>query len=327
MYADSQGRLRYYILKPFFFQGDYYLNYSEVSGDGSDYHHYTGAVIAGVGYGRMNPMNDVRRALYIVDELYEAGLLVQYPETKVLHALADLLYDLSYTRVYDSRIKRIEDLKRIDAFFVKHGLLVSENIDYFSLLNDMLFYSSPSGWSRGYELSLGLGKGQGHRYDEWDSSFLMKENYKSDIYSVQLLYREILNRYWVFSTSARWEGRKETRDIDYTSSFSDKISRTENAYLLRSGIAWHPDTRTVLEAEIGGQYRKRKEDSSYYIEEQMSQWDYFLGINFSYYLSSRLTFSAESQLRKTVNTRDAFYSHKREIVSGTVQAQLAYKIF
>ena len=110
LYVDSQGHLRYYIRNPFFFQADYQLHYDEASGDWDDYHHYQAAVIAGTGYGRMDSMNDMRRALYIVDELYEAGLLTRYPEERTLHALGDLLYELSYTRIYDSRIKKIEDL-------------------------------------------------------------------------------------------------------------------------------------------------------------------------------------------------------------------------
>ena len=197
-----EGRLDYY------FSGKFFTSVSAMAGyfhqdvkSFTDYHShmFVSTGTGGFGYGKMEYVSYMRRALYIIDELYENRIIETYPEKRILVKLGQLLAEQNKTRVYDLRLSRIENIKMIDGFLKENGLLNDDSIEYFTILNDMLLYASvpyrENGWETGFDYIVSYR----HNYVSTDTS---SESINLKGMHVYLNYAKAINRYWQLDMSA-----------------------------------------------------------------------------------------------------------------------------
>ncbi len=90
----------------------------------------------GVGKGRMENVQDAQMAMFIVNDLKKMGLLQQDLSVEKFNELAKLITDINNRRVFDSRIRRIYELTKIDSFFKANHLVNQPSIAYFTTVND-----------------------------------------------------------------------------------------------------------------------------------------------------------------------------------------------
>jgi len=94
------------------------------------------------GYGRIEPVEDLRLALYILEELQKAGKITDVPPEEVIIEMAREISKIKKKRFFDTRIRKIEELHVIDSFLVENNIISSNDINYFAVLNDQWDYAA-----------------------------------------------------------------------------------------------------------------------------------------------------------------------------------------
>lgn len=90
----------------------------------------------GVGKGRLENVQDAQMALFIVNDLKKMNLLDQDMSAGKVNELAQLITGINNRRVFDSRIRRIYELTKIDSFFRANQLVKQSSIAFFTTVND-----------------------------------------------------------------------------------------------------------------------------------------------------------------------------------------------
>jgi hypothetical protein len=109
-----------------------------------------------VGFGRIEPVEDARLAVYILDELAKQNRISEQPSDAKILELAAEISKIKKKRFFDSRIKRMEELQTIDSFLVANKIVSSGDIVYFTHLADQWSYASGPARNSGFSVNLGL---------------------------------------------------------------------------------------------------------------------------------------------------------------------------
>jgi hypothetical protein len=109
-----------------------------------------------VGKGRIEQVQDIRLAIYILQDLQKAGRISQMPDYAVIQDLATIISELKNERYFDYRIRKMEEIEKVDAFLQTHGLITSPDVRYFTTINDNWDYSSGPVRESGKRLSAGI---------------------------------------------------------------------------------------------------------------------------------------------------------------------------
>ena len=119
---------------------------------------YTGlSVPLSVGYGRIEPVEDMRLAVYILEELQKAGRIPVVPPEDVIIKMAREISRIKKKRFFDIRIRKMEELHVIDSFLVANDIISSNDITYFTVLNDNWDYASGPARESGFAVNAGIG--------------------------------------------------------------------------------------------------------------------------------------------------------------------------
>ena len=109
-----------------------------------------------VGKGRIEPIQDARLAVYILDELNKKGSLARIPsETEILQ-FAALISRLKNERFFDFRIKRMYEIEKVDSFLQATGMKTQTDAKYFTTITDNWDYSSGPVRESGNRFSIGV---------------------------------------------------------------------------------------------------------------------------------------------------------------------------
>jgi hypothetical protein len=102
---------------------------------------YTIAVHTGVGKGRLENITDMQNALWLYKELENAQSLSRSLSDAELNELGSTITKANNTRVLDSRKRTQYVLQTADNFFQQKSLIRKMDINYFTGLNDILFFA------------------------------------------------------------------------------------------------------------------------------------------------------------------------------------------
>ena len=83
----------------------------------------------GIGIGRIEQVQDARQAIYLLDDLSKKGVLSRQLTNNEVFSLAQQMSKIKNKRFLDSRLRLIEEVTTIDAFFVNNGSSFEEYID------------------------------------------------------------------------------------------------------------------------------------------------------------------------------------------------------
>ncbi|HOO59043.1 MAG TPA: hypothetical protein PLF44_01035 [Candidatus Mcinerneyibacteriales bacterium] len=332
-YKDYGGGLnldgRYYITGLLFASGSGSFRYEDSKENIDDSirksHRVSYSAGAGAGYGRLYNLTTMRRAQSVIDELYTAGLLTRYPNQADLAAFGDLLYELQVGRVLDSRLKRIEDYNRIDAFLNGKGLLKEENMAYFTILNDMLTYASIGSRSSGAEVHFLVRSVDTKSFDRIDGLYLSGVTNTEEsgmIYMATAEVEKILNRYWQWSAFAGWQGYNSERMRTGEPDRERKMSNVRVA----SDLQWFPDTRTRVRLSGEAAYQAEKENINGTRILDVHLFVLNLGCDIDYYFSPHLGLTGGVSLRN-LKTHDEMTGEDVSSVGTWMSLQLVYKVF
>jgi hypothetical protein len=264
-----------------------------------------------VGHGRIEPVEDARLAIYILEELSKAGKISDLPAENVIIDMAKEISKIKRKRFFDSRIKKIEELQVIDSFLVANDIISSNDINYFSILNDQWDYASGPQRESGFAISAGFDNNVSFSkfYQETilDNNDPIRSNSKNNVYElggfIKLRYAKPINLYWQVSGFLTTSYNLEfTRDPDQNNSpeenFNTNLFRTD----LNFSIQFLPDSRTSFKLYLEGYYLNSQGERT--IMETVPT-DYMLksnqftlspGLDFYYYISPQLRIQLSSSL-------------------------------
>ncbi|MDR0295054.1 MAG: hypothetical protein LBH91_02530, partial [Prevotellaceae bacterium] len=108
----------------------------------------------GIGYGRIENVQDARQAVYIADALSKRKVLTRNLSNDELFELSQIISTVKNKRFLDSRLHLIDEITSVDSFFVNNKLLTDNGVAYFTTLYDMWNYGALFSRKSGYEISL-----------------------------------------------------------------------------------------------------------------------------------------------------------------------------
>jgi hypothetical protein len=160
------SRNRIYNNNLFFFEPDIHI-YGYVSGSKEDRKSSSILVKSGnvssniqvpllVGHGRIEQVQDARLAVYIFGELQKAGRITKTPDTEEILEFSRLISKLKNERYFDYRIRKMEEIEKVDSFLQAKGLITKADARYFTVVNDNWDYAQGPVRESGKRLSAGL---------------------------------------------------------------------------------------------------------------------------------------------------------------------------
>ncbi len=216
------------------------------------------------GYGRIEPMEDLRLAIYILEELQKAGRISIIPSEDVIIDMAREISKIKRKRFFDTRQRKIEELHVIDSFLIANNIISQNDITYFAVLNDNWDYSSGPARETGFSVNTGIGNDIFiHRTKEKytiDNTAVQDSKFYSNTYEVggfiNIKYAKPLNLYWQTGAGINTSyGMKFTRNPlekeDVLLNYETNIFRTS----INGMLQYLPDSRTSVGLDLTGNYQ------------------------------------------------------------------------
>ena len=295
-----------------------------------------------VGWGRIERVEDARLAVYILDDLNKAGQLAHEVTKDDIEVLAREISKVRNERFFDSRLKKIWELKQIDSLLMVMGLIDTGNITYYTLLNDNWDYSNGPDRQSGFRISAGASPkfnrsnyelSEDYNYYSPDTSTSYQMQQKNRDIGGSLLFRinyeKPLNLYWQLSARNEFTASKSfSRDIEnYNDNedtlLSDVIGLNNRVY---ASIGYYPNSRTTMNlfVEETIQYWKTMPEEGENTKE--TQLISRFGINIDYYISPRIRLDLYSSLEHIVDKISFITDYSSNDFYYSFGVSLVYKL-
>jgi hypothetical protein len=102
---------------------------------------YNAAITLGIGKGRLENVTNMQNALWLYKDLQDEQRLTRALTPDELNELGQVITLANNTRVLDARRRTRFTLETTDKFFQQKNVLTATDINYFSSLNDILFFA------------------------------------------------------------------------------------------------------------------------------------------------------------------------------------------
>lgn len=285
----------------------------------------------GVGKGRIEPVQDARHALYILDALKKAGRLKREPSKEEITEIASKISILKNERVLDARLKKIEELNTIDSLLNQMGLIETPDMIYFSHLNDMWDYGGNQYRSSGISISVNY-----KPTFEYEKRYFYYDSIENKTEKEAVYHNYGLTMQWSKPIRQKFQS-----DMSFSGYGFYRKYNNEDTDLSLKGLQgsfkyqfiYYPDTRTsmFMGLIVSGEKLWDNEDAEFIEYNGLFDWGdrihfnpYFL---LDYYISPnlRLSISYSTVANKVFKNLEGL-SHQKYIQSS-IQAGIKYSIF
>lgn len=262
-----------------------------------------------IGKGRIEPIDDIFLAKFMVDELLKNGLIDTAFGQEELFSLGRVMATARNRRIFDFRRQRIYELTQLDSWFKEHGLGESQsNILYFTTLTDNWLYAFRNIRQAGVRYALSV---------EPVALFYYRKNFNpknSSGYFGARVYGEYVkerpvNQFWQ-------EGANISAGIEYLNHPITGKDLLNNIWLrpfVRAALnyGYFPNSRTALFANAALRYEYYWADP-----DNLALFDYHVirpsvGLNMTYFINYQFRIDAYlngSYSWASDNARDSFHS-------------------
>lgn len=256
------------------------------------------------GKGRIEPLQDARMAVYIMDQLSKKGKLKRKPTKEEIIAFAEQIAEIKNERFFDARNRRVYEMTQLDSFLNKNDLLGKKDIEYYTTMNDYWEYANNPERGSGKRFSLGIEPS--YRYDY---SFVYndpatgsadKTSYKENEYGlfgvIRYNYEKPINLYWQSSFNAEFKfGRVSKNSINGYGGDSKRLKGNKLNSSINYILGWYPNSRSYYNINITGQFfnffqlEDQFDSKSNYLDYSDEQNIYLrAGVSGYYYISPRI---------------------------------------
>jgi hypothetical protein len=253
-----------------------------------------------IGRGRIESVEDARLAIYILDDMQKHGRLKRDLTDDEIINFSQTITQIKNKRFFDTRLRKIEEITKIDSFMRANNLITSNDATYFTLLNDNWDNASGPARMSGYRYSFGINPEYYRNNNNFNNSTSTpsEHNIKYFNYGLsadgRLDYEKPLSLYWQFTGSIMLKytilkGKAEESDNPdinlHLNEFSSEIF---------AKIGFFPNSRTSLNSSIGIRYRNSKAINGIVnsalpdINGSSNYIDPYFSLSTYYYVSQRL---------------------------------------
>lgn len=264
-----------------------------------------------IGHGRIEPVEDLRLAIYILEELNKVGRIDSFPSENVILEMAKEISKIKRKRFFDTRIKKISELQAVDSFLLANNIVSSNDINYFAVLNDQWDYASGPSRSSGFSVNAGIDDdiviARSSQSTAFNGEIPIESKSLVNTYNIGgfilFRYAKPVNLYW--QTSATFE---TSYGFEFTRNPQDKHNSVENYRTnifntnLSYTIQFLPNSRTSIGLSLTGDYKNSKGDRTIPDPDPLAfqmkdnQFNLNAGFNMYYYISPQLRFQLRSNL-------------------------------
>lgn len=226
------------------------------------------------GYGRIERVEDVRQAVFILHDLQKLKRLKRVPNDDEIIAFAQQISEVKNKRFYDSRIQKIEELKIADAYLSDADLIEESDITYFTSLNDMWSYGDRQIRLAGYRVYGGIVPMMGintmhEKYDSElnDTNYIYPDihtenKYKNRIqqlfFRIGFEYQKPIKQKWQYFllSNIQLGPSKTTNNYENVLISSNNpessLKLMDYSGYIETGFGFYPNTRTYLDVRVDG---------------------------------------------------------------------------
>ncbi|MFO7657687.1 MAG: hypothetical protein R6W78_11515 [Bacteroidales bacterium] len=214
-----------------------------------------------IGTGRIEPVQDMRLALYILEELQKANRLKRIPTEAEINEFARLISTLRNERFFDNRLKRVHELEQLDTFLVSKSLISDYDATHFAIIMDNWDYAKGPNRSAGWRISTGIGE-----YVAWNlakrtywTNNLIDNNMKSKFTNSQLIgivkfnYAKPINLYWQLDFGSQFSVGKNMQGEDKIF-VMDSSATTYLSFDPFCTVGYYPNSRSNYIVNLSGNY-------------------------------------------------------------------------
>ncbi len=224
---------------------------------------FTGILPIKAGRGRIEPVQDIRHALYIIDELTKQDRLSKDISAGEIRQFANLVSILKNERYFDSRLQRMHELEAVDSFLVAHQLVQEHDSRYFTVLSDFWDYGGTPARNSGNRFSLALYPGFQYLKSENTEYSTTYDRKDLVLYGgLEFIHDKPISLYW--QNTIKFFGYGGT--LKYLGPYDSKpsINRETPNYYAGFGqtIGYYPNTRTAADLYYSVVYTGYFESSS-----------------------------------------------------------------
>jgi len=262
------------------------------------------------GIGRIEPVEDMRLAIYILEELDKAGCIGSLPADEILIDLAHKISEIKRKRFFDARIRKIAELKEIDSFLLAHNIIPEMDINAFTVLNDQWDYASGPSRYAGFSFDAGIDdellfdrsterlteNGIESEPDKSNSNVFFLGGFS------RIRYEKPVNLYWQSSANLKVRYGIELHSIpDFQPGNDEQLKYKVFNATAGYALSYIPDSRSLYSFSLEGSYRDSGSNQYLYSPApgtySIKSGNIYVkaGLRMYYYVSPQLRISLDSQ--------------------------------
>jgi hypothetical protein len=254
----------------------------------------------GIGWGRIEPVQDARQAVYILDELSKKGVITTHLSDDEVNRFAQVISSVKNKRFLDSRLHLIDEVSKVDSFLVYNGYTQESGAKYFTTLYDYWMYGCSFSRDAGSEISAEIipqySYNKQYARNLWDDT-------KGVSAKISYKYEKPVNLYWqrsaFASVTANYSHFKLHNEFDNT--YDSRWGNVAAGY----SIGYYPNSRTNLNLGINESVILNDEDKIRY--RSLTN----LALSAYYYISPQFRLSGNTSLTyDKTNSMRTDYSNK-----------------
>jgi hypothetical protein len=277
---------------------------SETSTD-YDYKEYSlsGQLPLKVGKGRIEPIQDARHAIYLLEELSKINRLREAQSDEEVMAFGQFIAKIKNKRFFDSRIKRMAEIEAVDSFLTANNYTQEKDARFFATLGDYWDYGAGPTRRAGQRISLVFQPGYYLYGYNGNNGYIGdgKINFNALTLDagIEFAYEKPISLYWQNSINAYLTGGyvlgKKDNQID---DIENDVSIPNMIAGVKQRVGYYPNTRTYASFGIGAQHVlmdvevEKDENSSGKRNRTSIEADFSI----QYYFSPRFRLSASAYL-------------------------------
>ncbi|MBK9981823.1 MAG: hypothetical protein IPP15_05260 [Saprospiraceae bacterium] len=298
------------------------------------------ALPIGFGHGRLEPVSDVTMALFLLKDVVDIGIDPQSIHQEDVIAFGELMATVRNQRIFDTRRKRIFELRSLYDFMLAKDWVLPDDPGFFTVLTDNWLYNfgtnrySGNRWtylfiprlSPGINSSSNTGNINSENKNQSYSGSLsvMYEHYKP-----QSLYRNFRR---IHSIQAG-----VFNNINISNDQKTTYSTLQGEFLNEIGYTWYPNTRTNIYTSLHADYTYMKfldtkdigdQDDQHRIDLSLSGGStYFLSYKTQLKLSAGIHYVHNTGKDITIIGNNFTVLTGSDIISADVNASVSISIF
>lgn len=297
----------------------------------------------GVGFGRIESVEDARQAIYILEELSKKGVLTRHLNDDEIFQFSQQISRVKNKRFLDARLHLIDEITSVDSFLVNNNLLTKSDARYFTTLYDNWQYGALFSRKSGHSFEISFNPSYEWNYannspEDTINRNMLNQNILRGGLSLMYIYEKPVNLKWQNSVTVSLNGIKDlSNSINQygnsfyaTGAFGPSVNGFDNQSVGLSGnytLGFYPNTRTNFSAGISHNsmlfYSKE-------INVKSDSWDKEFSTNTNLNFNAYYYISPQVRLSFGVNVGyyySSVLSTKYNQLYGNIGSTLSYSIY